>query len=153
MVLIKKFDDAGFVFFTDSRSPKALALANQPAAAMTIYWPPLDRQVRIQGRVTAASDFESDECFRQRPRHSQITTWASEQSRPVANRQILQGRVEKLESKFAQAETIPRPSYWQAYRLLPDKMEFWVARAGRLHDRFVYWRSADKDWQMQRLSP
>lgn len=152
MVLLKLHDPSGFVFFTDSRSVKGRSLGRLPEAAMTFYWAPLDRQVRIRGRVEVASDEVSDRCFGARPRAAQITAWASRQSREL-DAEDLGRRVESYTERFADAESVPRPPHWRAYRLVPRAVEFWVARGGRLHDRLLYGRDDDGGWTVQRLEP
>lgn len=152
IVLLEHFDDAGFVFFTDARSPKARQLELRPAAALTFYWGPLDRQVRVRGEVTPWSDERSDACFAHRPRPSRITAWASEQSRPLASREALEERVDFHTRRFENQDTVPRPPYWRAYRLTARSVELWQARAGRLHDRLLYVRDGD-GWRTSRLEP
>ncbi len=146
-------DAEGFVFFTDERSPTGRSLEHLPQAALTFYWGPLDRQVRIRGAVENAGDEVSDRCFSFRPRPSQVTAWASHQSRLLDSRAALEGRYEAAAEKLAGDETVPRPPYWQAYRLRPRTIEFWQARARRLHDRRLYTRADDGTWEACRLEP
>lgn len=150
-VLLKIHDPAGFVFFTDAESVKARSLARVPEAALTFYWGPLDRQIRIRGSVELASDEVSDQCFSHRPRGSRITAWASRQSRPLEGEE-LEHRVASYTERFADHEEVPRPPHWQAYRLVPRAIEFWQARANRLHDRLLYERDGD-GWVTRRLEP
>jgi pyridoxamine 5'-phosphate oxidase len=152
-VLLKHLDADGFVFFTDSRSPKAVSLERLPEAALVFYWEPLERQVRIRGGVETASDEISDACFRKRPRASQVTAWASLQSRPLAGPEELAERVAEIESRFEGARTLPRPPYWQAYRLRARSFEFWQAGAGRRHERVLYRLTEGGAWETSRLYP
>ncbi|MEE8523738.1 MAG: pyridoxamine 5'-phosphate oxidase [Thermoanaerobaculia bacterium] len=152
-VLLKLWDRSGFVFFTDAESPKALALVTRPHAAMTFYWGLLDRQVRIRGEVEQASDEISDRCFRFRPRGSRIAAWASRQSRVLESRSELERMVDHYTEKFAGVEDVPRPPHWQAYRLRPRTLEFWQARADRLHDRLLYTARSDGTWTLESLYP
>ncbi len=151
-MLLEQHGEEGFVFFTDVGSVKAHSLARLPEAALIFYWGPLDRQIRIRGRVEMASDEVSDACFEKRPRGSRITAWASQQSRPLAGREELERRAERFHEKLAGQEPVPRPPHWQAYRLTPRTVEFWQARAGRLHDRLLYTRTAG-GWQTSWLYP
>ena len=153
MVLLKTIDTGGFVFFTDAESVKGRSLLRFPNAAMTFYWGPLDQQIRIRGNVELASDAVSDECFRRRPRGSQVTTWASKQSRDLTSPAELEKRVAAFTEKFASQDPVPRPPHWQAYRLVPRHIEFWAAAASRLHDRVLYSRKLDGTWSTRRLYP
>lgn len=152
-VLLKHFDGDGFTFFTDARSPKAQQLGERPVAALTFYWGPLDRQVRLRGDVAPASDELADACFEHRPRASRITAWASHQSRVLGGREELAARVEQTVKDFEGQETVPRPPHWQAYRLSARIVEFWQARAGRLHDRLLYTRVPAGGWRTCWLEP
>jgi pyridoxamine 5'-phosphate oxidase len=159
IVLLHAVGSDGFAFFTDVRSAKGRALARTPRAALTFYWGPLERQVRVQGRVALAAKAEADRFFAERPRRSRLTAWASAQSRSLAGgREPLAQRMEALQERFAQHETIPRPSYWRAYRVQPRRVEFWEARAKRLHARVRYERddageSGKPQWTIRRLAP
>ncbi len=152
-VLLKLWDRSGFVFFTDAESPKARSIAARPHAALTFYWGPLDRQVRIRGQVEKAPDEVSDECFRFRPRGSRITAWASRQSRVLESPSELERRVARLTEEFAGVEEVPRPPHWQAYRVRPRTIELWQARSNRLHDRWLYTASADGGCALASLYP
>ena len=152
-VLLELWDAEGFVFFTDAGSPKGRSLERTPHAALTFYWGPLDRQVCIRGAVETAGDEVSDRCFNLRPRASQITTWATRQSEPLESRADLDRRYELCAERFEGRETVPRPPYWQAYRLRPSTIELWQARARRLHDRLLYTRAGDGSWEIRRLDP
>jgi pyridoxamine 5'-phosphate oxidase len=152
MVLLKKVDDQGFVFYTNFRSEKALALEENPLASMVFYWPQLERQVRVDGSVTRVSERESDEYFRTRPRDSQIGAIASPQSEVIESREVLERRFRELEELYRDVP-IERPSHWGGYRLKPERIEFWKGRRGRLHDRILYQLQADGSWTIKRLAP
>jgi pyridoxamine 5'-phosphate oxidase len=151
MVLLKAFDERGFVFSTHYDSPKGRALAENPWAALLFYWGPLERQVRIEGGVQPTAPEESDEIFRSRPRGAQLAAWASRQSEQVADRQELEQRMREAEQRYL-AE-VPRPDSWGGFRLSPQRVEFWQGRLHRLHDRFLYQLDADGLWRVQRLAP
>ncbi len=152
MVLLKEATADGFVFFTNYRSRKGRELAENPRAALVFFWQELTRQVRITGTVTKTSRAESEIYFTTRPRGAQLSAWASWQSTPVADRQILESRVSKLEAKYEGAG-IPAPPNWGGYRLRPDSIEFWQGRPNRLHDRLIYSRQPDGRWRIERLAP
>jgi pyridoxamine 5'-phosphate oxidase len=150
MVLMKQANERGFCFYTNAESQKGLELAENPRAAVCFYWKSLQRQVRIAGTVTELPGAEADEYFHSRSRLSQLGAVASQQSRVLANRELLVARVKELEREFP--GEIPRPEYWQGYVLRPERIEFWQNREGRLHDRFLFSRSG-KGWQKERLFP
>lgn len=151
-VLVHGFDAAGFLFATDVRSAKARALATTPLAALTVYWgDPLELQVRIEGPVEEAPPAIADAIYRKRPRRSQATPWASCQSE-VTTLDELEARLAEVEHRWRDAQELPRPETWRAYRLVPETMEFWVARERRLHDRFLYTRRGGS-WERARLAP
>jgi pyridoxamine 5'-phosphate oxidase len=150
-VLLKGYDERGFVFYTNYEGRKASDLEANPACALLFYWGELERQVRIEGRAVRLSGEESDAYFASRPRGSRLGAWASEQSRPVEDRSILEERVKALEAEYEGRE-IPRPPFWGGYRVEPDTIEFWQGRENRLHDRLVYGRIGG-GWKMQRLQP
>ncbi len=152
MVLLKHFDARGFVFYTNLDSAKGTQLSAHPRAGLTFYWQPLGRQVRIRGPVEPVSAGEADAYFASRPRESRIGAWASDQSRELANRAALEGRVRALEARFAGGD-VPRPPNWSGFRLLPDAIEFWQEGRARLHDRFVYERRGAEGWTRRRLYP
>jgi pyridoxamine 5'-phosphate oxidase len=152
MVLLRGHDERGFVFHTNRQSRKARELAAVPWAALVLYWPELERQVRVEGSVTNLSDEESDAYFCTRPRGSQISAWASNQSDVVPNRQHLEARVAELEKEYAGRE-VPRPPFWGGYVLKPTMIEFWQGRPNRTHDRFRYVLAGDGTWHIERLAP
>jgi pyridoxamine 5'-phosphate oxidase len=151
MVLLKDASASGFVFFTNYRSRKAQELAGNSSAALVFYWPELHRQVRVAGTVRKTSRQESEAYFSSRPRGAQLSAWASRQSSPVADRELLEERVRELEAKHKGA-SIPTPPGWGGYRLNPDSIEFWQGRPDRLHDRLRY-SLDDGRWKIERLAP
>jgi pyridoxamine 5'-phosphate oxidase len=150
-VLLKGYDERGFVFYTNYEGRKAAELEVNPTCALLFYWGELERQVRIEGRASRLSSEESDAYFAGRPRGSRLGAWASEQSHPVEDRSILEERVRALEAEYEGRE-IPRPPFWGGYRVEPDTIEFWQGRENRLHDRIVYHRSG-RGWKIVRLQP
>ncbi len=151
MVLLKQVDHDGFVFFTNYRSAKAEQLDANPYAALVFYWAQHDRQVRVEGSVVRTSAQESRDYFRTRPRESQIGAWASEQSRAINSRDVLEQRAQELETLYCDRD-IDCPEHWGGYRLKPERIEFWKSRIGRLHDRILYQRDAT-GWSITRLAP
>jgi pyridoxamine 5'-phosphate oxidase len=152
-VLLKGVDDRGFQFFTNYESRKAGELEANPHAALVFLWIPLERQVRVTGDVTRLSAEESDAYFATRPRGSQVGAWASQQSRPLPAREQLEQRWQQLEDQYGH-DPVPRPGHWGGYLVTPREIEFWQGRENRLHDRFVYTRSADgSGWERTRLQP
>ena len=152
MVLLKQVDHEGFVFFTNYHSAKAAQLEANPYAALVFYWAPLERQVRIEGKVERTSAEESEAYFQTRPRESQIGAWASPQSSVIADREVLEQRAKELEEYYRDRE-IECPGHWGGYRLRPDRIEFWKGRVGRLHDRILYELLSDGTWTIKRLAP
>ncbi len=153
-VLMKAWDERGVVVYTNKDSAKGRELAADAWASVLLPWYPLQRQVRIDGRVEDASAAEADAYWDSRPRASQLGAWASDQSRPVASRAALDARYAETEARFASDAPIPRPPHWGGYRLVPDRVEFWQGRHGRLHDRIVFEREAEQDaWRVVRLQP
>jgi pyridoxamine 5'-phosphate oxidase len=152
VVLLKGVDARGFTFFTNARSRKGRELAANPRAALAILWAALARQVRVDGDVVALDGEESDAYFATRPRGSQLSAWASQQSEPLHDRAELDERWAALERRWA-GQAVPRPPHWGGYRVVPDAIEFWQGRANRLHDRFAYARTAAGDWERTRLQP
>jgi pyridoxamine 5'-phosphate oxidase len=152
VVLLKGFDERGFVFYTNYEGRKGEELETNPHCALLFYWGELERQVRVEGRVRRVPDKESDAYFAGRPRGSQLGAWASEQSRPVGDRGALEHRLRELEAEYEGRE-VPRPPFWGGYRVEPETIEFWQGRENRLHDRLVYLRSEDGGWRRGRLQP
>jgi pyridoxamine 5'-phosphate oxidase len=152
MVLLKGFDQRGFVFYTNYTSRKSRELAASPAAALVFWWPPpLQRQVRIEGLVERVSHEESEAYFRTRPFGSQLGAWASNQSEVIPGRDVLEKRLEELSARYADGE-VPLPPFWGGFRLAPQVIELWQGRPNRLHDRLRYRRDGDR-WTIERLSP
>ena len=151
IVLLKGFDERGFVFFTDYRSRKGNELSQNPRAALVFYWPELERQVRITGSTAPTPPDESEAYFRSRPRGSRLSAWISHQSQVIESRQELEAQIPQLESRYP-GDDIPLPPYWGGFRLRPDSIEFWQGRTNRLHDRIRYARAGDR-WRIERLSP
>lgn len=152
MVLLKQYDETGFVFYTNTASRKGRELTQNPCAALSFWWDILERQIRIEGMVERVDDVLAEEYFHKRPRGSQLGAAASNQSQVVSGREALESRLEALKSQYADAE-IPRPNDWGGYRLIPEQIEFWQGRDNRLHDRIRYRRSADFAWLKERLAP
>ena len=151
IVLLKDFDDRGFVFFTNYESRKAKDLAENPRACLVAYWLPVKRQVRIEGFVEQVSEKESEAYFQTRPLGSRIGAWASNQSEVVENRDALEQRYADLSERYG--EDVPRPPHWGGYRIDPEVIEFWQGRDNRLHDRLRYRLQADGTWVIERLGP
>lgn len=152
MVLLKSFDENGFVFYTSRESAKGQELTACPKAALCFHWKSLARQVRVRGVVEEASAAEADAYFASRPKGSQIGAWASQQSQPIESRFALEKAVAKYAAKFG-LRAVPRPPYWGGYRIKPSSIEFWQAQTFRLHDRIVFTTGPDSAWQRQRLYP
>lgn len=152
VVLLKGCDERGFVFYTNYESRKGEDLARHPKAALTFYWPVLDRQVRIEGAVEKTSREESEAYFRSRPEASRLGAWASRQSAVLPSREVLEEAVEEVTRRFAGAD-VPLPDFWGGYLLRPTAIEFWQGRESRLHDRFRYELRAAGGWTVARLSP
>jgi pyridoxamine 5'-phosphate oxidase len=152
IVLLRGFSREGARFFTNRNSRKGRALAANARAALLFHWDLLDRQVRIEGRVSLATDAESDEYFSQRPVDSRVNAWASDQSEPVANRAELERRAAELTARFANRD-VPRPPHWGGYRVSLERIEFWQGDKYRLHDRILYARQADGSYVVTRLCP
>lgn len=150
VVLLKKFDATGFVFFTNYESKKGRDLLANANTSFNFFWPQLNRQIAIHGRVEKTSREESEKYFKSRPVDSQLAAWASAQSSEIESREILETHFIEFREKFA--DDVPLPPFWGGFRLTPDKFEFWQGRQNRLHDRFVYTLDGDA-WQISRLSP
>ncbi|EAU39662.1 pyridoxamine 5'-phosphate oxidase [Fulvimarina pelagi HTCC2506] len=153
IVLLKGFDERGFVFYTNFESAKGQQLLGAMRAAIAFHWKTQQRQVRVRGTIEVVSDEEADAYYASRPRGSRIGAWASQQSRPLESREVLETRVKELEEQYGTGD-IPRPPHWSGFRLVPVAIEFWQNGEYRLHDRALYER-ADKDapWVITRLSP
>jgi pyridoxamine 5'-phosphate oxidase len=152
MVLLRGFDERGFVFYTNYQSRKAAELAENPHAALVMYWAPLARQVRIEGRVEKVTAAESDAYFQSRPFGHKLGALVSPQSGVIIDRQFLDDRLQALLEQFADNADVPRPPHWGGYRVLPHTIEFWQGRVNRLHDRLRY-RKTDGGWMIERLAP
>jgi pyridoxamine 5'-phosphate oxidase len=152
MVLLKDYDERGFVFYTNYQSHKGQQLIENPWGAIAFWWAELERQVRIEGRVEKISQAESDEYFQSRPKGSQLGAWASNQSEVLDSREVLEQRLQQLKEEYENKE-VSRPSHWGGFRVIPDEIEFWQGRPSRLHDRLLYRRGEDGSWTIQRLAP
>jgi pyridoxamine 5'-phosphate oxidase len=151
-VLLKHLDARGLCFYTDQRSRKGQELAQNPFAALAFYWPELDRQVRVTGRIEPLTEAENEDYFRQRPAGSRRAAVASIQSQPIASRDALESRFAEVALRYPEDAAIPRNPAWGGYRLCPDAWEFWQGRRSRLHDRLVYLPQGD-GWRLERLMP
>lgn len=151
-VLLKYFDEKGFVFFTNLASDKAQQIANNSNVALLFLWSSLDRQVSIKGTAEKLSSKDTMRYFVTRPRGSQIGAWVSAQSSVISSRALLEAKFEEMKKKFANKE-VPLPSFWGGYRVVPQQIEFWQGRKNRLHDRFLYALQADATWKIERLAP
>jgi pyridoxamine 5'-phosphate oxidase len=151
IVLLRGYDERGFVFFTNYESRKGRELDANPHAALVFHWHDLERQIRVEGPVVRSSAEESDAYFQSRPAGSRLGAWASRQSEVIADREILEARIRALELEYAD-RPIPRPEHWGGYRVVPTVIEFWQGRPSRLHDRLRYTRS-EGGWLIERLSP
>ena len=150
IVLLKGVDNGGFVFYTNYESRKGRQLAVQPQACLVFFWAPLERQIRIEGKVEKVSAGESDSYFLTRPVGARLSARASAQSTTVAGREVLEKAVQEEKEKYG--EKPPRPVHWGGYRVIPSRMEFWQGRENRLHDRLVYLRDGGS-WKIERLAP
>jgi pyridoxamine 5'-phosphate oxidase len=151
IVLIKQYDTRGFTWYTNYNSQKGQQLAGNPFAALLFFWPELERQVRIEGKVERTSGEESDKYFHSRPLKSRLAAIASAQSMPIANRAALEENYDAVAKQFG--EEPPRPENWGGFRLVPERIEFWQGRRSRFHDRIVYLRQPDGSWARERLQP
>ena len=153
MVLLKGHDERGFVFYTNSESQKGLQLQNNMKAALCFYWKSLKKQIRIQGNVELVSKEEADFYYNSRHRGSQIGAWASKQSRPLSHRDEFEDKIKEYEEKYEDYETIPRPDYWNGYRVKPSQIEFWMDETFRLHRRCVFTLESNETWSKKMLYP
>jgi pyridoxamine 5'-phosphate oxidase len=151
IVLLKAFDERGFVFYTSFDGRKGRQLTAHPKAALCFYWAPLDIQVRVEGTVTKVADKEADAYFATRERRSQIGAWASRQSEPLETPTALDERVTRYEKEF-QGKDVPRPKFWSGFRVFPEQIEFWKRKPNRLHERHLYTRDGDS-WRIETLYP
>ena len=152
VVLLKDFDERGFVFYTNYGSQKGRELDENPIAALSFYWAELTQQVRIVGAITRTTRAESETYFHTRPIDSQLGAWASSQSEVISNREVLERRMEELTREY-EGKTIPLPPYWGGFRLAPVMFEFWQGRPSRLHDRIRYRLDDEGEWVIERLAP
>ncbi len=150
-VLLKSFDEQGFVFFTNYNSKKSKQIEDNPQAALLFSWLNLERQVKISGTVEKVSAVESIKYFASRPKNSQLSAWASAQSSKLSSRQTLLSQFASMKAKFNKGE-VPLPDFWGGYRVVPHSIEFWQGRENRLHDRFIYQKQQD-NWVISRLAP
>lgn len=150
IVLLKGLEEGAFTFYTNYRSSKARQLEAQPAACLVFQWSQFERQVRIEGAVHKVSSAESDAYYASRPLGARLSAWASEQSTPVASRQVLESAMQDAKKRYA--DHPPRPPHWGGYRVVPQRLEFWQGRADRLHDRLRYTREGTA-WKIERLAP
>ena len=152
IVLLKGYDEKGFVFFTNYQSHKGQELATNPQGCMVFFWKELERQIRIEGSIEKISAEESDEYYFSRPLSSQVGAWASPQSSVIKNREVIEDNVKKYEAQFA-GSSISRPPHWGGYRLQPQAIEFWQGRPSRLHDRLLFTLLEKNEWKIERLAP
>jgi pyridoxamine 5'-phosphate oxidase len=152
IVLLKGIENKKFLFYTNHQSKKGKALDNNPACALTFFWPELERQVRIEGIAERVNQATAEKYFQSRPRASQVGAWSSPQSIIIKDRSILQDRVSQIENKFLGLQVLPKPHQWGGYQIDPVMIEFWQGRASRLHDRIEYLK-VDEKWKMHRLAP
>lgn len=151
-LLLKGYNAEGFQFFTNTKSLKAQQITENPSVALLLYWPPLERQIKIQGKASLLPRAATEKYFRSRPRESQLGAWASFQSEILSDRETLENRMAELDQKFKGLE-IPVPSFWSGYLVSPHSIEFWQGRSNRLHDRFRYKKISAEKWLIERLSP
>ncbi len=151
IVLLRNFSENGFVFYTNYNSKKGNDISENNSAAINFFWPQLERQIRIEGKLQKVDSKISDEYFASRPHDSQLGAWASNQSEVLKNRQELEEKFAALEKKFA-GINVPRPEHWGGYCLVPDSIEFWQGRPSRIHDRIKF-TSVNNEWKIERLSP
>lgn len=153
MVLLKGTDAEGFVFYTNYESRKARDLAHDTRCSLLFPWHPLERQIRIDGPAARVDGSMSDAYFASRPRGAQVGAWASAQSSVVTGRDVLDAEYAEMSARWPESTGIPRPAYWGGYRVVPEQVEFWQGRSGRMHDRLRYRRDAAQGWVVERLAP
>lgn len=153
VVLLKDFNEEGFIFYTNYNSRKGREILSNPNACLIFFWKELERQIRIEGIVEKVDEKTSDEYFNSRPRGSKIGAWASPQSEVITGREMIEKNALSYQQKFNDATTIPRPAAWGGYIVKPAVVEFWQGRPDRLHDRILYSRQKDKSWKTERLAP
>jgi pyridoxamine 5'-phosphate oxidase len=152
IVLLKNVDARGFTFYTNYDSRKGIELIENPQAALTLFWPQLERQVCLAGTVEKVSRAESEQYFNSRPKGSRLAAWVSSQSEAIVNRAVLEEKLAELSAEHPD-EIVPLPPYWGGFCVAPTRIEFWQGRPNRLHDRFRYLRQPDQSWLIERLSP
>ena len=152
IVLLKEFNEAGFVFYTNYNSQKGKELEENPHAALIFFWGDLERQIRIEGVVEKVTEEDATEYFNSRPKGSQLGALTSPQSETIPNRAFLEYKLADLEKEYHYKD-IPKPAHWGGYRVIPNKIEFWQGRTSRLHDRIVYLKNDDQSWRFERLAP
>ena len=152
IVLLKGLESDKFTFYTNYQSQKGKELLDNPACALTFFWPELERQVRVEGVATRIQEAASEEYFHSRPRESQLGAWASPQSAIIKDRMILEARTSELEKKFAGGKEIPKPKQWGGFSVDPHEIEFWQGRPSRLHDRIIFYKE-NNSWTIHRLAP
>jgi pyridoxamine 5'-phosphate oxidase len=152
IVLLKEFNENGFVFYTNYESQKGLEIQENPYAALVFFWGDLERQIRIEGVVEKVSEEESTSYFKSRPKGSQLGALTSPQSKTIPNREFLAEKLAAVEKEYEDNEII-KPEYWGGYRVIPNKIEFWQGRSNRLHDRLAYLQEKDQSWKFERLAP
>ena len=153
VVLLKGIEQNKFIFYTNYQSQKGREMEANPAVCLNFYWPLLNRQVRIDGKVTRVDEQTSTEYFQSRPRGAQVGAWASPQSSEIINRKILEERIKEIEEKFKGVEKLPKPKQWGGYAVVPERFEFFQGRPNRLHDRILYLPDQQGGWKKGRLSP
>jgi len=153
MVLLKDYNENGFVFYTNFNSPKSVTLKNNPYASMCFHWKTLLRQIRITGSISSVSNAEADSYYKSRSYDSKIGAWASKQSHTLNSREELLSEIKKFKSKFPDEENVPRPKHWSGWKLTPVEIEFWLDGPGRIHERLKYIKKQNKNWEKILLYP